>query len=321
MGITLLGFVPAATSGRRLTTGTTSKNYRVIGLPFRPLSISNVGWVSGTTSDQRAVVWKPEHGLQPIRVPSQLNESESTSINSQGAAVGTASTVDSGRRLAFLFRHGEVAVLPGEQSSALAINDAGDVAGQAKLAGMKAVGPVLWRKGVALDLHICCSGTARSINGKGQIVGDTYDLQGNYHAFLWSPEQELQSLVTPGEKSSSAIAINDRGQVLVLSFSVGVFLFTHGKSEKLDLPASWPRGINNLGIVVGSFGLGPESQRAFIWERERGRQDLNALIPKDSGWKLEVASSINDRGEIVGWGDHGDLENAGFLLIPVSVSR
>jgi probable HAF family extracellular repeat protein len=186
---------------------------------------------------------------------------------------------------------------------------------------MKAVGPVLWRKEVASDLQVCCSGTARSINGKGQIVGDTYDLQGYYHAFLWSPPQDFRRLETPEEKSSSAIAINDRGQVVVVSFPAGLFLFTDGKSEKLDLPASFPRGINNNGIIVGSFGSNPESQRAFIWERDRGRQDLNALIPQDSGWKLEVASSINDRGEVVGWGDHGDAENVGFLLIPVSDSR
>jgi len=67
--------------------------------------------------------------------------------------------------------------------------------------------------------------------------------------------------------------------------------------------------------------MGPESQRAFIWDRDSGRQDLNALIPPDSGWKLEVASSINDRGEVVGWGDHGHSEDTGFLLIPVFGSQ
>jgi hypothetical protein len=45
-------------------------------------------------------------------------------------------------------------------------------------------------------------------------------------------------------------------------------------------------------------------------------QDLNALIPPNSAWTLEVASGINDRGEIVGWGDHGGVENAGFILRP-----
>jgi probable HAF family extracellular repeat protein len=321
MAVTLLGFVLAAASGWQRTSGKTPGNYRVITLPLRPLSISNAGWVSGATYDQRAAVWSSERGIQVIGLPAQFNTSESTSINSQGGAVGTAFTLGSSRRLAFLFRHDKVVVLPGEQSSALAVNDAGDIVGQAKLTNMKAVGPVLWRKEVASDLHVCCSGTARSINGKGQIVGDTYDLQGDYHAFLWSPPQDFRRLETPEEKSSSAIAINDRGQVVVVSFPAGLFLFTDGKSEKLDLPASFPRGINNNGIIVGSFGSNPESQRAFIWERDRGRQDLNALIPQDSGWKLEVASSINDRGEVVGWGDHGDAENVGFLLIPVSDSR
>jgi hypothetical protein len=44
-------------------------------------------------------------------------------------------------------------------------------------------------------------------------------------------------------------------------------------------------------------------------------QDLNRLIPKGSGWVLEAATSINDVGEIVGYGTlHG--QEHGFLLTP-----
>jgi hypothetical protein len=46
-------------------------------------------------------------------------------------------------------------------------------------------------------------------------------------------------------------------------------------------------------------------------------RDLNALIPRNSGWMLARAHGINDRGQIVGEG----LLNGGaaaFLLIPRS---
>jgi hypothetical protein len=46
--------------------------------------------------------------------------------------------------------------------------------------------------------------------------------------------------------------------------------------------------------------------------------DLNTLIPSDSGWELVLAWDINDRGEIVGFGQH-DGKFLGFftsLLTP-----
>jgi hypothetical protein len=43
---------------------------------------------------------------------------------------------------------------------------------------------------------------------------------------------------------------------------------------------------------------------------------LNLRIASDSGWILESATSINDRGEIVGRGDYKGQDDAGFLLVP-----
>jgi probable HAF family extracellular repeat protein len=43
---------------------------------------------------------------------------------------------------------------------------------------------------------------------------------------------------------------------------------------------------------------------------------LNDLIPRDSDWTLESARGINDRGQIVGQGQHHGQERA-FLLTPI----
>jgi hypothetical protein len=40
------------------------------------------------------------------------------------------------------------------------------------------------------------------------------------------------------------------------------------------------------------------------------------VVPPDSGWKLERAVGINNRGQIVGTGDYQHQENVGFLLEP-----
>jgi hypothetical protein len=46
------------------------------------------------------------------------------------------------------------------------------------------------------------------------------------------------------------------------------------------------------------------SSRALIWQG-KVPVDLNTLIPADSGWYLQAAYSINDAGEIVGYGTIG----------------
>ena len=45
----------------------------------------------------------------------------------------------------------------------------------------------------------------------------------------------------------------------------------------------------------------PPVSRALLWE-DKVLMDLNTLIPADSGWYLQAANSINDEGEITGFG-------------------
>ena len=58
------------------------------------------------------------------------------------------------------------------------------------------------------------------------------------------------------------------------------------------------------------------SCRAFLWQPADGvLTDLNTLIPKDSPWYLESATSINNAGEIVGYGTINGSVHA-FLATP-----
>jgi uncharacterized membrane protein len=173
---------------------------------------------------------------------------------------------------------------------------------------------VLWKNGPVVDLKICCAGLARTVNGRGVIAGDTYDRNGRYHAFLWDDVHGAHLLSIPGEEFSSVLALNPRGDILLKATPGGLFISSRGKLEAIEIPKGTPRAMNSDEVIVGSFGPDPDAQRAFIWDRTHGMRDLNTLVPANSGWTLEVASAINDRGEIVGWGDHNGEENVGFLL-------
>lgn len=54
--------------------------------------------------------------------------------------------------------------------------------------------------------------------------------------------------------------------------------------------------------------------RPVLWD-EGAPMDLNTLISADSGWILEIAKDINDRGQIVG-GGRLSAENHAFLRTP-----
>lgn len=76
--------------------------------------------------------------------------------------------------------------------------------------------------------------------------------------------------------------------------------------------------INRSGQVAG-FANTPgdfNSPRAFVYS-DGVMRDLNSLISSDSGWILQIASAINERGQITGFGMHNGKGRA-FLLVPLS---
>ncbi len=59
--------------------------------------------------------------------------------------------------------------------------------------------------------------------------------------------------------------------------------------------------INDSGQVVGNSTIAPGATHAFLYS-DGQMQDLNTLIPADSGWILTDAMKINNSGQIVGEG-------------------
>ena len=74
-------------------------------------------------------------------------------------------------------------------------------------------------------------------------------------------------------------------------------------------PATSPRSLMGFSLP-GPLGSG----RAFLWQNGV-MTDLNTLIPASSPWYLQSAQSINEAGEIVGYGTINGETHA-FLAKP-----
>jgi uncharacterized membrane protein len=67
-----------------------------------------------------------------------------------------------------------------------------------------------------------------------------------------------------------------------------------------DLGAGIANGVNNKGQVVGNAFLLQSFAgfHAILWTQTGAMQDLNNLIPANSGWLLSEATAVNDAGQI-----------------------
>jgi probable HAF family extracellular repeat protein len=304
-------------SGQATRAGCVAPRYKVIELPLRPAAINDAGQVAGTTSHHRAAMWTQRNGLREFELPAGFQNSEGVAINSSGHLLDIAYDQTFKKHESFIFANGVLTLLTGKQTRGYDINNAGVVAGESLIDDREISQPVLWSDNSIRSLGGCCGGSSKGVNATGEAIGDAYDAEGRYHAFYWTAGSGIQ-LIGPPDRYSSAIAINSRGDVVVQSFPE-IFLYSAGKLTRLFLSPKYtnhPRAINDCGVVVGSFGPHSDADRAFVWEKSVGFQDLNARIPIDSGWKLESAVSISNRGEIVGSGDFKGDDNRGFLLVP-----
>jgi uncharacterized membrane protein len=318
--VTLALFVGAARAAEKeLPRGCAAgERYRIVAIPLRPYHVNDLGAVAGMTEEHRAALWTEKDGLTKIELPAGFHHAEAVDVNSRGELLGTASTADGGRRQSFMWEAGKLALISGEGAKAAAINRDGDLAGEAKLPGSASTAPVLWKQGAPTALGACCGGRATALNDHGAVAGEAYDKQGRYQAFVWDEKAGLR-LIGPADTYSTAPAINDHGHVVVYAFTEGSSLYRDGALTRMELSPHWPsqpRAMNDCDVVVGSFGSNSDESEAFLWDEKSGFHNLNDFIPKNSGWKLEVATSINERGEIVGWGDHSGADDAGFLLVP-----
>jgi probable HAF family extracellular repeat protein len=249
------------------------------------IGISEVPYVPGNVT-YRAFVWRNAQ-LVDLGGPSADTDIQATGINDAGQIVGSGRTLGG-----FLWQDGVFTALP---LLPVAINNRGQVLGQTDVGGPS----VVWQQGqvilVGVPGSVSGGGGAVAINDIGQVAG-TMDVPSRgrrdgfrfFHAFSWQGGT-LHDLGTLGGTGSQAYSINNGGEIV-------------GDADTAQ---------------VIQTGFGPDHlQHAFLYHNGK-MLDLNSLLPARTTWELSRATSINDRGQIVGYGSNGDdLATHAYLLSP-----
>ena len=164
---------------------------------------------------------------------------------------------------------------------------------------------------------------ATQVNASGEVAGNS-DITGTNsdsspsqgaHAFVWSATAGMTDLGTLGGSGSFVSDLNDNGEVVGSSWTVGdaqLHAFYWSKATgMIDIGVlgtgdrSYAVKINNSGQVAGMTYTTPTPStgtvppyHAFIWTLAGGMVDLGTLAGGNT-----YVTGMNSAGQIVGWAD------------------
>lgn len=313
--------------------------YTVTALPFIPFSgtggeaLSNSGVVAGGIANPDGSVslaqWS-QGALTDLGVPPGLpsrdfDKPRVFGINDFGSIVGTIHTAAGNLPSRwFIYDRGRFTVLPLADpadlgGAAIGINSRGQVVGYDRTSNNSVIG-WLWSDGVYSRLRVRGTNTAAlGINSHGTIIGNRS--LGFLRRLLTGQFRHMgeRGYVLSGGAaqylSGFVYAINDRGEAAGGSISSGhtrATVFRNGIASVIVSLPSYAVGINASAQVVGFYEPpGQDGRHLFIWSSSSGACDLT---PR--GYVSAEAAAINDRGDVLGFGQTPSGESRYFLLTP-----
>ena len=210
--------------------------------------------------------------VQPSLVLNEAGQVAGTKVAHGGPVYGTPS--------GFLWTRGllvDVGTLGGEATQVTDLNERGQVVGRSTLASGSQHG-FLWQNGTITDLGTSSGdfSEAVAVNDSGVVVGQATTSDGAKVAIVWSQGAKTELPVVGA--SSQAVAVNNRGQVVVSSFAAagpGTRYVTKGYRWRagrltplgtLGGPGANPATLNESGSVVGATENTAEQPRAALWQ-------------------------------------------------------
>jgi probable HAF family extracellular repeat protein len=286
-----------------------------------------VGYAATKANTNHAFLWQ-NGSLTDLTV--NANAAGGVSINENGQVVGFWRSGVSSPAQAFSWQNGTFSDLGLFGSSkGIAADICVNNAGQIVTTILEPPSAILLQNGTVTQLkdpanlgsHVGC------INEKGQVAGDGFVSNPSgplkRHALLWQGGSVTDLGPVPTDNYGILVTdLNDSAAVVGYSPSVNnlpgrAFLWQGGQVSDLGNLGgsnSVALGINNNGQIVGMSQKFNLEMAAALWEGTTIR-NFNILIGEGTGWQLDVAYDINDKGYVVGAGRHNGALH-GFLLVP-----
>jgi probable HAF family extracellular repeat protein len=273
-------------------------------------------------------------------------------VNDKGEMAGLmgVASEDRTRTHGFGRRNDKIETLP-EYAEPKCINNRGVIAGNLEVFGEKKYVTVtgeevfvteyeqrgfVWQEGKFQSLPSLGGNftEVNDINDQGTLVGRSYlrnlsdDEKGPGHACLWR-DGKITDLDAFGGKYSEAGGSNNKGEVVGMFTDMKerehAFLWREGKMTELECPAGSDgcaaTDINNQGVVMGYITFNKKDAfkkidfHIALWHKGK-RLDVTARLLNPHGWGTLHTKAINDKGQIVGYGDYDGVRSA-FVILPI----
>jgi probable HAF family extracellular repeat protein len=312
-GFAPLPFIPFSNTG-----GEALNNNGVVvgGIANPDGSVSLAEWSKGVVTDLGVPPGLPSHDFKIPRV---------FGINDSGAIVGTIRTPagDIPSRW-FIYDRGRFTVLPladptDRGGAAVGINNRGEVVGYQHTASNR-ITAWHWSNGAYSRLPVSgTSTTAFGINAAGIIIGNRrLRLVRRLLTGQIRSRGELGYVLSHGKVqylTGFVYAINQQGEAAGGCVSDGqtmATVFNNGIATVIVSLPSHAVGINSGASVVGSYQpAGYSRKHLFRWSVNEGAFDLTP-----DGYISAEAAAINNRGDILGFGETVGGKSQYFLLTP-----
>ena len=245
----------------------------------------------------------PGSFFRPDLVPAPAGYSivDVAALNNAGVVAGNARDLNTGGPLAFTWQSGTLTLLPplipGGYSTAMNINNAGQVLALAQKTQSDAV-PVIY-EGTTIVADLSAALTAASF----RIIAQGYGLNDHGHVVGFGEVTLRPRRGAPYE-------------------TVHAFLYRDGKVTDLaplrgyNYSLAWD--VNNSDEIAGTcFSTVDESSTPALWRDGKVYDLAEHVVGGTDGWHLNDAKAINDDGFIIGFaGKNGDQQ--AFVLEPVN---